>query len=629
MVAKDFNNGATPGPTDTPYATIGLGNLDDTDGLEYTYWNRYPDGATRLEDGMAIKFTTAVQYITGTLSGTVRDLATGEPIVGAWIHTSRGFIDDTDENGVYEIPDILVSDNYFITASALGYNDSTKVGDDGEGYSILEDELLTVDFNLLHPEFTTDVIENEFVFTMESDSTVETEFVLTNSGNGRLEYDSRFSYIIDDDQAPDGGRPEGRDDAWDMLHSWTASDTVDDTRLHGIVFTGEHWWVSGRGDQNEPQRWFYRFTKMGQYVDRLEQPVESRFGVRGMDYYDGFVYAVERETDGIMKIDPETAEMVERWAFPPGYRAPQAIAIDPQTEQFWVTGLVNELYRMELVDDTLQVIDEYVMSDPRNGGRLDRYGLAWFRDDPDGYPLYIMSNMDPVGDPEAPDIALFKMNPESGDILFVYDFPALHARSSGKGGIVITPKWNNLVWTLAAVIDNPVEGDFVALFEVAPNSSWIDYSPRSGRLEAEESRAISIELNTADLDIGTYGVVLEFEHNAMGEITQIPVDLQVVLQVIPSVSGNGALPYEYTLHQNWPNPFNPTTKLAYSLKDAGFTKLRVFDVTGRQVAALVDQHQDAGLYRISFDGTSIPAGVYFYRLESGNFSSVHKMVLIK
>jgi len=467
---------------------------------------------------------------------------------------------------------------------------------------------------------------------MMADSAVEAEFVLTNSGNGRLEFNSRFSYIIDGEESPGNGGPLDRDDpddAWDLLHSWTASDSVDDTRIHGVVFTGEYWLVSGRGDRLEPQRWFYRFTKMGQYVDRIEQPIQSRFGIRGMEFYDGSIYAVARDIDAVFKIDPETGELEQRWELPDGFIDPQAITIDPDTEQFWVTGVVNQVYQMELIDDSLEVIDLFDINDPRNGGRVNRYGLAWFRDDPDGYPLYIMSNSDINDDDEAPDMSLFKMNPETDELLFVTGFPNLHPRSEGKGGIVITPKWNNLVWVLAAMIDNPDEGDYVGLFEVAPNSSWIDYSPRSGRLEADETQDITLEINTADLDTGSYGVVLEFEHNAMEEITQIPVELQVVLEIIPSVANNGELPFEYALHQNWPNPFNPSTELAYSLRDAGFTQLRVFDVIGREIVSLVEKHQPAGNYRISFDGSNIPAGIYFYRLESGSFKSVHKMVLVK
>ncbi len=625
---KDFNNGnAAPG-WGAPYATVGIGNLDDTDGLEYTYWNRYTDGATPLDDGMAIRFTTAIEYITGELTGTVRDLETGEPIVGAWIFTNRGFADDTDENGVYLIDDILVSDNYMVTASAQWYNDSTQVGEDGNGYTIREGETLVLDFDLRHPEFSADVDNGQYNFTMKTDSLYESIFTIINGGNGVLDWDSKFSYIIGDD--PEGG-PQRRDDAWDMLLRWTAMDSVDDTRLHGVVFTGDYWFVTGRGDRNEPQRWFYRFDPMGNYVDRIEQPVQSTWGIRDMDFFNGFIYGVDRDINTLFIIDPESAEIEQQYDFPELVDNPQGIAVDPRTGQIWVTGVVNDLHRLEIVDGVLSLIDSYHMTDPRDNGRLDRYGLAWFADEPEGYNLYIMTSRDINDDDVHPDMSLFKMNPEDQDIQFVNSFNDLHPRSAGKGGMIITPKWNNLVWVLAAMIDNPIEGDYVAIFEIAPNSSWIDYQPREGTLGAEATQICSLKINTADLDTGSYGVVVEFSHNARdGEgSVQIPVNLHVVDILPDNIVDEFQMPFEYALEQNWPNPFNPSTTMSYTLQKAGLTQLRIYDVMGRKVGTLLEKHQPAGNYRISFDGSTLPAGVYFYRLESGSFKSVKKMVLIK
>jgi hypothetical protein len=92
---------------------------------------------------------------------------------------------------------------------------------------------------------------------------------------------------------------------------------------------------------------------------------------------------------------------------------------------------------------------------------------------------------------------------------------------------------------------------------------------------------------------------------------------------------SGAQPLEYALMQNYPNPFNPTTSISYTLKEASHVKMTVFDPMGRTVATLVDGNRTAGRYTVSFDGSTLSTGIYFYRLEAGSFTAVRKLVLIK
>ncbi len=89
------------------------------------------------------------------------------------------------------------------------------------------------------------------------------------------------------------------------------------------------------------------------------------------------------------------------------------------------------------------------------------------------------------------------------------------------------------------------------------------------------------------------------------------------------------LPKQVTLGENYPNPFNPTTKINYQLPRTSDVTLQVYDVLGRQVATLVDQKQQAGSYTVSFDGKQLSSGVYFYRLNTENASKVRKMLLVK
>lgn len=89
------------------------------------------------------------------------------------------------------------------------------------------------------------------------------------------------------------------------------------------------------------------------------------------------------------------------------------------------------------------------------------------------------------------------------------------------------------------------------------------------------------------------------------------------------------LPETYSLAQNFPNPFNPTTQIKYNLAKAGMVSLRIFDVLGREVSQLVNQFQEKGSYTVNFDASHLATGMYIYKIESGSFSSVKKMMLVK
>lgn len=88
-------------------------------------------------------------------------------------------------------------------------------------------------------------------------------------------------------------------------------------------------------------------------------------------------------------------------------------------------------------------------------------------------------------------------------------------------------------------------------------------------------------------------------------------------------------PKEYKLCQNYPNPFNPFTRIGYEIPKNSFVKLSVFDALGREVSVLVNGFVNAGLHEAEFNAENISSGVYFYRLETGSFTSTKQMVILK
>ena len=98
---------------------------------------------------------------------------------------------------------------------------------------------------------------------------------------------------------------------------------------------------------------------------------------------------------------------------------------------------------------------------------------------------------------------------------------------------------------------------------------------------------------------------------------------------ITDIEINNHKPQNYVLKQNYPNPFNPKTVIPFNLAKTGHTRLTVYNMLGQNVATLVDEELDAGTYKVFFNADDLPSGVYFYRIQSGNFSMDWKMLLAK
>jgi hypothetical protein len=92
---------------------------------------------------------------------------------------------------------------------------------------------------------------------------------------------------------------------------------------------------------------------------------------------------------------------------------------------------------------------------------------------------------------------------------------------------------------------------------------------------------------------------------------------------------NQFLPLDYSLSQNYPNPFNPTTAIGYRLSAVNDVDLSVYDILGRKIATLVSKRQPAGNYKVEWDAVGFASGIYYYKIEAGEFLEVKKMILIK
>ena len=96
---------------------------------------------------------------------------------------------------------------------------------------------------------------------------------------------------------------------------------------------------------------------------------------------------------------------------------------------------------------------------------------------------------------------------------------------------------------------------------------------------------------------------------------------------VPNI--NDKYPARFKVFQNYPNPFNPTTKIKYEIPKTSFVIIKVYNVLGKQVAALVNEEKSAGNYEINFDASELASGIYFYCINAGSFTDTKKMILLR
>lgn len=99
-----------------------------------------------------------------------------------------------------------------------------------------------------------------------------------------------------------------------------------------------------------------------------------------------------------------------------------------------------------------------------------------------------------------------------------------------------------------------------------------------------------------------------------------PVGINTISSIVPS---------EFSLGQNYPNPFNPATNIQFDMLKGDFVTVKIFDVLGKEIENLIDEYKPAGSYMISYDAGQLKSGVYFYRMETKDFTETKKMILVK
>ncbi len=182
------------------------------------------------------------------------------------------------------------------------------------------------------------------------------------------------------------------------------------------------------------------------------------------------------------------------------------------------------------------------------------------------------------------------------------------------------PEATNYIGNLSFGLDG--SGELIRLFnsdEITIDS--LTYDDKTPWPEEPDGEGSSLELKNYTLDNSKY-------YNWSASTNYGTPSLQN--SVFTSTENDfNQIPTEYKLSQNYPNPFNPSTTISYSIPQNSNVSLKIYDVIGKEVMSLVNQQQVAGNYEIEFNASNFSSGVYFYKLQSGNFAETRKMILVK
>jgi photosystem II stability/assembly factor-like uncharacterized protein len=172
------------------------------------------------------------------------------------------------------------------------------------------------------------------------------------------------------------------------------------------------------------------------------------------------------------------------------------------------------------------------------------------------------------------------------------------------------------IWGVGGEIITPVTAEGILYRTTNGGDNWLFYMP-----DTTINLGVYRFIQFNNSRIGwAYHSGIKGIHTTNGGDTTFLVGIQQVSAEVPK---------QFKLFQNYPNPFNPVTTIKYALPNDVKVVVRIYDILGREVKVLVNELQKAGYYDTKFDGSNFASGVYFYRIEAGDFVLAKKMVLVK
>jgi hypothetical protein len=166
--------------------------------------------------------------------------------------------------------------------------------------------------------------------------------------------------------------------------------------------------------------------------------------------------------------------------------------------------------------------------------------------------------------------------------------------------------------------------------DVVPPPVWIHLlHPTLGVVEPNNTDTLIVRFHAMMSDTITGALIKIYNNDLNKSLVEIPVNIEMLENLVSNTEENVFAPLDFSLEQNYPNPFNPSTTIKYSIKENSLVSLKIYDILGNEVAALINEVKPVGIYSVNFNSGSLSSGVYFYTLNAGSFSETRKMLLLK
>lgn len=185
----------------------------------------------------------------------------------------------------------------------------------------------------------------------------------------------------------------------------------------------------------------------------------------------------------------------------------------------------------------------------------------------------------------------------------------------------LTDPESDMIYEGTMMIDGPMFNGFLYNYAYTSGGNLVQEGPGSV-ISQGDARVRFIGQNGARTFVSPFTMPLDVWSNSAGPEEYAPAGWTSV-EEIPGLAQT------YSLEQNFPNPFNPSTKIRFNIPEQGLVSLKVFNLLGEEVANLVNAEMSAGNYEVDFNAKAISSGIYFYTLKAGNFISTKKMILVK
>ncbi len=631
------------------YATAGLMNLDHTDGLTYEYWNTPAPGAASLQSGRAIRYLPYLAIAQGTLEGTVTNVTAGAPakdVLVTVVNGNRSFTSAT--NGTYQgnVPTGV----YDVVASHPEFAPDTTYA-----VTISEDQITVVDFDLIDifgPTFAnttalsgTDDEVGPYTVTSEiTDATGIADmhfwYMSTTDGGPHelplILVDAPTSrYSADIPGQPDGTRViywlSGTDNAGNpsiypagspaFAYSFMIQSVV--TIAADNMEAADGWTVGDAGDTASAGLWervdpnaiFVGADQVTPEDDHTVDPANMCW-ITGQDDVGGSQGGNDVDGGATTLMSPvydltgTSSVTVSYWRW---YTNETGNAPDSDTWQVqvsadgggWTTlestmvsdrSWTKQTFQLNtLLVDPTSVRFRFEASDLGSGSVVEA-----------GVDDLTLTGYSLTGDTESPTVAV--TYPNGGEVIVPTGLPL------NSADIITWTASDNLAVSRALVLLSLDGG--VSYPDTLADGVYSNSAPINWPITSTTTCRIKV-------------VVFDAALNAAEDMSDADFELDISTAI-----GDEDLPGRLELARNVPNPFNPSTDIAFALPRDNRVTLKVFDVAGREVRTLVNDRLDAGSHRVTWhglndSGAQVASGTYFYRLTVGGDVGTRKMTLLK